>query len=71
MSNLFRRRQRVLLTFHPVGMAERPETIDVRATDWSTGEPLAVLGVKDMHAWLVANGFRWLFGTVGIWEQRA
>lgn len=63
-----RRMDRVVLHFHPIGMAERPEFIEVEATDWNSGERRAIGTIKEIGGWLADSGFIPVLG-VPVWVR--
>lgn len=44
-------------------------SIAVQAIDLRTHQPVAAMRLRDMAAWLSANGYRYATGTSGIWSK--
>lgn len=58
----------IVIKFHTVERDGARVTI-TEAVDVKTGDVVAAYSLGMMRAWLKRNGYRWRYGSNGIWQR--
>lgn len=60
----------IVLRLHTVVTDEARKAVVAEALAWPSLVPVKCLSLSMMAAWLKREGYRWLYGSNGVWETR-